>query len=121
MERCSAPKVELKEGFHILKFATNGGMNLNYITISESSSTGINDLKNDILTAYPNPSSNGAFTFHLPESGKLVITDLSGKIVFNEVMDYSSSTVNLSGKSKGIYLATFTSTERQYRCKLIVK
>lgn len=114
-----AEKVTMQEGLHILKLVTNGGMNLNYFTISESLSTSAVGLKNNQLLVYPNPSVNGNFHFQLPESGLLTISTVNGKIIYNQFHGSGTGVVDLSNYPKGIYLASLVTKSGISRCKLI--
>lgn len=114
-----AEKIPLQEGLHILKLVTNGGMNLNYFTISESLSTSAVELTDNQLLVYPNPSVNGNFHFQLPESGHLTIASANGKIIYNQSLGSGTHQVDLSNFTKGVYLASLVTKSGISRCKLI--
>ena len=114
-----AEKITLQEGLHILKFATNGGMNLNSLTVSESFPLSVVAITSKQLSVFPNPSSDGKYHFQLPEPGNLVITDLNGKVIFNKQLDNENSIIDLSNNPSGIYFASLTSKSNIYKCKLI--
>lgn len=115
----TAEKITIQEGLHVLKFATNGGMNLNYIKVIESYPVSVSDLTSEDISVFPNPSYNGRFNFRIPESGNLVVTDLNGKVFYSDWLKSGISTLNLSGISKGIYIASLSTKEKVFQIKLI--
>lgn len=119
-ENVTAEKITIQEGLHILKLVTNGGMNLNYFTVSESFPLSVSVLADMGLSAYPNPSIDGRYNFSIPESGNLMITDMNGKVIYSHPVTIGKSNINLSGKSSGIYFASLTTKNKSYRYKLIV-
>ncbi|MCC6690567.1 MAG: T9SS type A sorting domain-containing protein [Bacteroidia bacterium] len=81
--------------------------------------TGINELKNSTLTIYPNPTAASVtinFNSPTPEKIKIVLTDITGKIVFvnenhNGVAGSNTISVNTSLLAKGIYLCRVITSE----------
>lgn len=114
-----AEKIPLQEGLHILKLVTGGGMNLNYFTINESLPTSAVELTGNQLLVYPNPSANGNFHIQLPESGRLTIASVNGKLIYNQFFDCGIWEVDLSNHPQGIYLASLVTKSGIFRCKLI--
>ncbi|MGE5426274.1 MAG: T9SS type A sorting domain-containing protein, partial [Methylococcaceae bacterium] len=114
-----AEKVTLQEGLHILKFVTNGGMNLNYITISESFLSSAGLLPDHQLLVYPNPSADGNFHFQLTQPGHLTIALVNGKVIYNQSLGSGTQQVDLSNFTKGVYLASLVTKSGISRCKLI--
>ncbi|HAH25990.1 MAG TPA: hypothetical protein DCL77_19890 [Prolixibacteraceae bacterium] len=115
----TAASIDLQEGLHILKLATNGGMNLNAFTVSESFPLSVKGITDAPLSVFPNPSSDGKFHFQVPEPGDLIIADTSGKVIYHQKLSLKSPTVDLSQKTKGIYIASLTTKGNTYRCKLM--
>ena len=117
----TAEKVSLQEGLHVLKFATDGGMNLNYIAVSESFSVKVSGITVSKISVYPNPSLDGKFNFLIPEPGNLIVTDINGKVIVSGYLKNTNSVIDLSGQSKGVYIGSYTSNDKVYRCKLFVR
>jgi hypothetical protein len=104
----------------VLKLATNGGMNLNYLTVSESFPLSATVLAHENLSAYPNPSTDGRYNFLIPESGTLMITTLNGTVIYSHSLTIGKSNIDLSGNASGVYIASLTTQNKSYRFKLIV-
>jgi hypothetical protein len=62
-----------------------------------------------LLSIYPNPAlANGSFTVYTAEQeGRLIIQDLSGRIVWQQEVHTNSNTISLQQASRGIYLVSF--------------
>ena len=81
----------------------------------------------DILTIYPNPS-NGVFnldmSFNEPQDISVIIYDLTGRRIFNEILSNVSieiHSIDLSKQPNGLYLATILGKDKQLIRKLIKK
>ncbi|WP_372947351.1 T9SS type A sorting domain-containing protein [Mariniphaga sp.] len=77
------------------------------------------------LKVYPNPG-NGAFTFELPEmvgeKGKLEVTDLSGRIIFNKhIVIEGRNKVTLPVKKSGIYNMSIITKGSKFTESLLIK
>ncbi len=70
------------------------------------------------LKLYPNPN-NGLFTVELKSAAKLTITDVLGKLVFDEYKDEGNQTINIKDVSTGIYFITITEKETRFTAKII--
>lgn len=81
---------------------------------------GVNDFKenlNSILSVYPNPS-NGKFEINLNAAdrinGELVITDITGKRVYEQTLDVTglyNTSIDLSNLPKGLYAIQLRTAE----------
>jgi hypothetical protein len=62
-----------------------------------------------LFTVFPNPSS-GYFNIELSEVGTLQVIDMTGKVIFFQVVDASQDfiKIDLSQNTKGLYLIKFT-------------
>ncbi|MFN3941559.1 MAG: T9SS type A sorting domain-containing protein [Flavobacterium sp.] len=82
----------------------------------------LEDLPEKQVNLFPNPS-NGEINIHqLPENSEILITDLSGKIVWRKSNSYSSfMVINLQDLVKGIYLIQILSKNQSIQKKLILK
>jgi hypothetical protein len=79
-----------------------------FTNIVEKDPTVIDPISNDHqLIIYPNPTSGKikiAFD-RVPQAGiKLIVTDLTGKVVVNQVVQEKVNWIDLSGNTPGIYL-----------------
>jgi hypothetical protein len=81
----------------------------NYYSISENSPT----LKNFKL--YPNPASNyisvESSDFDLNKNYSITISDIQGQQLFQQSLDNSNITLDISGLSRGIYFLKFNSVD----------
>ncbi len=59
----------------------------------------------DLINIYPNPAGN-LLTLTLSEKieGELIITDLLGKIVLKQVVNFENTTLDVSNLNKGVYI-----------------
>lgn len=81
---------------------------------------GIDDFSKDLVKFYPNPS-NGIITISLPETAKISISDLSGKVVYVASLTEGESTINLNNLSSGVYLINFAGDTFTKTDKIILK
>jgi hypothetical protein len=79
------------------------------------------------LDLFPNPvDRNNAITINLgsvsSDGAKIIIMDLSGKLVYSNVLRSSTNSLNLGGKiSSGLYIVKVINGNEQYNAKLIVR
>ena len=62
-------------------------------------------------TAYPNPTNdNVTVNLNEKENGTIVVTDLTGKVVFNNALSLMNgqATVNMSNLQSGMYIFNVT-------------
>ena len=72
------------------------------------------------ISLYPNPS-NGIVKIKTNEVVDVVVTDLTGKVVFTMNQVGNDSQMNLSSLQKGIYLAKLIGKETEQTQKIILK
>lgn len=72
------------------------------------------------ISLYPNPS-NGIVKIKTTETVDVVVTDLTGKVVFTMNQVNNDSQINLSSLQKGIYLAKLIGKESEQTQKIILK
>ena len=100
-----------KYGLHILSFDE---------TLSSNESLN----KNNTFTIFPNPSSNGIFNIKMDkvtnEKMTIEVTDLSGKIMFEQVLTSGSEEVNLSFLANGFYFGKVKIGEKVIVEKLVI-
>ena len=101
---------------------TYAGQVIQSIAVSVNANTGIKKQKISYFEIYPNPN-NGMFKIKLPnlQNGKAMveITDLTGRIVHNEIMNESHELI-LNVK-KGVYLVKVIVNNESTILKLIVE
>jgi hypothetical protein len=75
------------------------------------------------FTMYPNPAKNytNISIETLVGNGNILVTDLYGKVVKNQVLSIGSNTVDISSLSKGFYLVGVTTSEGKITKKLIIE
>ena len=79
------------------------------------------------LDLFPNPvDRNNAITINLgsvsSDGAKIIIMDLSGKLVYSNVLRSATNSLNLGGKiSSGLYIVKIINGNEQYNAKLIVR
>uniref|UniRef100_UPI00374FF24D T9SS type A sorting domain-containing protein n=1 Tax=Flavobacterium sp. TaxID=239 RepID=UPI00374FF24D len=71
------------------------------------------------FSLYPNPS-NGLLSLNTPESLNIVITDITGKIVFERNDVKNNESINLTNLQKGIYIAKLKGENTENVQKLIL-
>ena len=104
----------------------NTGTNIKYfknITV-----TSVNELLNQKLSVYPNPSQ-GLFTIDLSnenvkiQNSTIAITDITGKIILNlsniDIQNFTK--IDLSNHAKGVYFIKFKNEELVSISKIILK
>jgi Secretion system C-terminal sorting domain len=75
------------------------------------------------LSIYPNPS-NGLFTIQLPKestTGSFRLIDITGKEVFEENINSSSTQIDVGKLSKGIYFYRYRDKKQGYAGKLVIQ
>ena len=72
------------------------------------------------ITVAPNPSS-GVITFSAPSAiQRIVVTDLTGKVVYREQPRSLTTTIDLGGKATGVYFYEVESGSGKERGKLVI-
>ena len=85
--------------------------------------TGINDNIVSDFSISPNPN-NGEFKINLSyinSNARLEIIDLSGKLIYENILDGRNKSVNISSISRGIYLISIIENGNRKTKKLIIK
>jgi hypothetical protein len=112
------PNVQLTAGAHVMKLNIGGNINVDKFTFIKSIVTEITESEAAQVIIYPNPS-DGVFKISNTQSGKLNITDVTGKLVFSENVNHQTI-IDLSSQASGMYIATMTTGNETYRFKLMV-
>ncbi len=131
-------KVLLKKGFKVAsgcKFrANNYGCNEGNINALRKGYLNNDSFETDeeefdgerqvVTSLYPNPT-DGEFTIFFGEESEegnsVIITDLTGKVIYSEDGLGSEVSINLSGKVQGVYIVKAISNGNIYTEKLILK
>ncbi len=95
----------------------------NHLTLVEGSTLSIEESQQQAFTLYPNPSS-GLVQIKAPEGVQdfeVHIRDIHGRKLFAQIMDTTSSTLNMEAFSKGMYLVTLKNGAVQSSYKVIVE
>ncbi|WP_300675734.1 right-handed parallel beta-helix repeat-containing protein [Soonwooa sp.] len=79
----------------------------------------VNDVNKAKLQVYPNPS-NGNFNIKSETTGNVVVTDLSGKIVYSGILAKGENKISIKATS-GVYLVNTNNEGKQASTKIIVK
>ncbi len=94
--------------------------------VEVKSTIGINENQQMSLHLVPNPANNTctiSWPHSLQQAAKLMVSDLSGKLVFEQMIDQaqknSSIVLNVSQFDKGAYMVTITDGSTTFRQKLI--
>ena len=73
---------------------------------------------NGFVNVYPNPGA-GQFIINVQASGQLTITDMAGRIVFNQQIAAGRTDVNLSGVASGHYTLSFMNASGNFYTGLV--
>lgn len=77
-----------------------------------------NDLKIDPLEISPNPFAE-QLNFEVPENGNLVVSDLAGRILFQQKINEGSNQLNTENWMSGIYFVKFAGENTQRIGKVV--
>lgn len=87
--------------------------------------TGLSDIKQEIMTVFPNPSDGKFFlqgNFVANEPAEIKVTDLSGRIVYLNIIDLTDKAViDLEAEPKGMYFMQIKSGTLNLNRKLIIQ
>ena len=86
--------------------------------------TGINEVENNVIGVYPNPS-NGKFTINTDKlnNGQVKIYSMVGNLVISREISKENNEFDLSSFGKGMYFVNFTDSKsgKSWTEKLVVK
>lgn len=83
---------------------------------------GIKEVKNTSFTIYPNPADN-VLSLNLPQNaqdGYVKITDVLGKVVFEQKINASKS-ISTETFKNGVYIVSFNANGQNYNKRFVVK
>jgi hypothetical protein len=105
--------------FNLEAIDANGCSSSDSITITVTKHIGIGQLAESGLYIYPNPSK-GQLNFSQPFFGQCTITDLMGKVVYNEEAQ-GLTTLNATHLKEGTYIISLIDTEgNMLRLKMVM-
>ena len=88
--------------------------------IDMASVLGIEELKGEKVSIYPNPASDYMMLMS-SGNGTLSISDITGKTVYNTTINNSTQVIDISKLSKGIYFVKVSYAEKSFVQKLVVE
>lgn len=93
------------------------GDNAGHVRVYGYDTSGVSEIEKSGIVVYPNPST-GIFNIKNPEAYDIIITDITGKIIFQ-----SEQTVNEQVRltRNGVYIINFKSDTKSFSSKIIVK
>lgn len=107
----------LTEGNHVLRLLTvAAAYNINWINITEGSTSGTQLFGKQNLTLYPNPAS-GVVNITALNDTTIAIYNQYGALVHKQDIAAGDNTINISRLSTGLYMVTADG----HRTKLIIK
>ena len=102
---------------HVIDDASLGEVNFKpYLCAAPLASVETTNLRASI---YPNPS-NGNFTLSSEQAGSVVITDVSGKIIYTGQVAKGKNTVSVNATA-GVYFMLYQAEGKRQTMKLIIK
>jgi len=69
-----------------------------------SPSVGIAEMKEDLLSIYPNPVTNKLMISHVPVNAVIIILDLKGNTLYTKIATSENETMDVSALAGGVYL-----------------
>lgn len=88
--------------------------------VDMSSILGIEELSGNKISVYPNPTSD--FVVLLSNgNGNVTITDLTGKVVYNGIVNQNQQVINVNNLNKGVYIIQYTSNQNTFTKKLTIE
>ena len=112
--------VSLTSGKHVMTLNLYGGINVDKFIFDWKQALSIDLVDSPEIYAYPNPSS-GIFNIDMPKAGQIKISDINGRIVYQDDLSDSANTINISQYSSGFYFASVTIDGKTKHIKLIKK
>jgi len=113
--------LKIREADNTVLAATHG-RGMQWATWEYDTATDVDEISNEIVSIYPNPSSGLInINFDNNTSRLLNIYDLSGKLVLNKTIENSQNQMDLSEQPKGVYFISVTSEGKELTHKLILE
>lgn len=116
---------DLADGANIQQWTYTGGRNQQWqlIPLSTTTSARLEAVTTNItsteVTVFPNPST-GNVTVTLPQGPSIItLTDITGKVLYRVKEKDNRHTLDMSGKTPGIYFITVTNGDKQVTKKIV--
>lgn len=98
---------------------TSGCSNTAAVSVVVDACIGIQEpALNGFINVYPNPGA-GLFIVQVQQHGNLVITDMTGRIVFSRLVQVGRTDVDMTGFAAGRYTLSFTNEAGEYHTGLV--
>jgi hypothetical protein len=72
------------------------------------------------LNIYPNPS-NGRFFINLEEEAELKVINIAGAIIQTQMIAGASNEIDLTGLPTGVYILSFSTSEKVYNERVVIR
>jgi hypothetical protein len=81
----------------------------------------INNIYDDVISIYPNPTINGIINFEFANDDNylITITDLFGKLIISQITNNQKEIIDISEYANGLYLINVKSDNENFTTKLI--
>ena len=94
-------------------------LQMQYATVINT--TGIEEQEALSAAVYPNPAGDNVYViFNKPLEGKIRLTDLSGKLIFEREFSGKQASIDVSGLPQGIYNCNFSGASFSTNRKVVV-
>ncbi len=93
------------------------------LNVTGAIGVGISDQVKELITVFPNPSESGLFIVETPlqNPGEYQVYDSKGVLIKTEIIESSSTSIDLKGFDKGVYFLKFKTASDQITKKLIYR
>jgi len=100
---------------------TGGGFNINWINFSKVSKTGFNNVNSDVISIYPNPTTNSVKIKSIFEYSKVEIFNSVGQCVLTKELQYAPENVLQFNLSSGVYFFTLSNANTKETVIMTIK
>ncbi|MDR2475248.1 MAG: family 43 glycosylhydrolase [Bacteroidales bacterium] len=111
------PQVFLTEGTQVMTVYPFGNMNIKRFVFHLKTADIQQTPDDSSFSIYP--EGNGIFMLHLLQPAQIALADINGHIIHSEQTKNSTSRINLSHVTTGVYLISLQTDSQIYHCKLI--
>jgi hypothetical protein len=72
------------------------------------------------FSVYPNPS-NGTFFINLQQEAELKVINVAGSVIHTQMIPLSNNQIDLTGLPNGVYILSFSTSEKVYTERVIIR